>query len=150
MPDLELVQQAEIHASKHIVESLSGTLHFSRTFPLAPLRVLGPLALSVGPWYRLVHRLTAKREFLETASGEYASCSLELEQANRMEEWIIEQCNRIHDTWGIERASKARFEALIPMMAGGEVPSWIPNRTDWEQAKLQLARQGIGVYVTIM
>jgi hypothetical protein len=145
IPAEELLREREIDASKHIVMSLSGSLHFARTLPLVPLRILGPLALAVGPWYRLVCRLSAKRELLDTTTGEYALCTLELDKANRVEEWMIEQCNRIHDSWGLGRANKARFEALIPLMAGGEVPEWMPNRTDWGQAKLQLKRQRITI-----
>jgi hypothetical protein len=145
LPAVEVLQEAEIDAAKQIVRSLPQTKQFSQTLPLAPLRALGPLALSVGAWYRRVHLLTPKLELLDPTTEEYASCALDLERANRMEEWAIEQCNRIHDTWGVGRTGKDRFEALIPVMSGGEVPPWIPNKMEWEEAKRQLARQGIEV-----
>ncbi|KAF2274362.1 uncharacterized protein EI97DRAFT_381469 [Westerdykella ornata] len=143
LPDLHTVENAEIQAAKSMVRCLSYSGLFSNSLPLVPLRVLGPLALSVGPWYRLVKRQTQELETLEEDTLQYASVSEDLEKANRMMDWVIEQCNRVHDAWNVGRADRTRFETVIPWMAGEELPDWIPNKVSWEEARLQMRRQGV-------
>lgn len=143
LPDSSKVENAEIQAAKFIVRSLSYGYLFSSSLPLVPLRVLGPLALSVGPWYRLAKRLSRELETLKEGTVKHAWLSKELEKAERMEDWVIEQCNRVHDAWDLPRADKARFETLIPLMAGEELPDWMPNQVSWEEARLQMRRQGV-------
>ncbi|KAF2748463.1 hypothetical protein M011DRAFT_466857 [Sporormia fimetaria CBS 119925] len=142
LPSPDVVQNDEIQAATYIIQSLPFATSFSDSIPLVPLRVLAPLALSVGSWYRLLRRHTNELASLSLGSDRYGDVAKKVEKANRMEECVIEKCNQIHEWWGVGRAERDRFEALIPLMAGAEIPNWMPNRVSWEKARALMVMQG--------
>jgi hypothetical protein len=128
VPELLAVQQSDVEAATNIAQSLSSTLSLSSSLPIVPLRVLSSLSASAGSWYRLVQRLTRAQESLAPSSFAYAKTSQAISDAKRMEIWAIEQSNRIHDRWGVERGTSTTFEALFDSMAGGKMPDWMEKR----------------------
>jgi hypothetical protein len=128
VPELLAVQQSDVEAATNIAQSLSSTLSLSSSLPIVPLRVLSSLSASAGSWYRLVQRLTRAQESLAPGSFAFAKTSQAISDAKRMEIWAIEQSNRIHDRWGVERGTSTTFEALFDSMAGGKMPDWMEKR----------------------
>lgn len=143
LPSLESLCKVDVDAARCIIQSLPFTLLSSRYLPIVPLRMLGPLSLSVGSWYRLAQRLKAQKAWLDPASPEFPGVCKELEDAVRMEDCTVEQCNLIHESWKVGRVPKSRFEMIIPVMAGGEMPEWMPNKVDWGQAMQRMVKQGV-------
>lgn len=143
LPAREALYEVDISAARNILQSLPFTLLSSRYLPIVPLRILGPLSFSVGSWYRLAQRLKARQNWLHPSSPSCLSLDREIADAIRIEDCAVEQCNRIHESWRVGRVPKSRFEMMIPVMAGGEMPEWMPNKVDWEQARARMVRQGI-------
>jgi hypothetical protein len=57
---------------------------------------------------------------------------MELEHATRMKDWLIEQCDRIHNQWGVSVVSENSLIEALDAMTGERIPDWLPTRIRFE------------------
>jgi hypothetical protein len=130
LPSLLTVQKTEVQAAACITQTLVYSMGFSKILPLLPLRVLGPLSMSIGVWYRVVQYLTQLLEIIGPQSQDYAFYATQLEKATRMEHWVIDQCNKLHETWGIPETKSSTYESMCQALAGGSIMDWLKLRVE--------------------
>ncbi|KAF2792431.1 hypothetical protein K505DRAFT_387464 [Melanomma pulvis-pyrius CBS 109.77] len=138
LPCLEEVRDMDKEAAVNVAMSVPYAITIEPNLPLVPLRLLPVVQISMGPWYRAVQRL----EKLSSPSGstsvlestlDDAESEMELSKARRMQDWVVEQGNQIHDAWGLERVSVEYLKVGVDIMAGEEIPGWVPRRIRFEQ-----------------
>ena len=148
LPDLTVLEQADIKAGISVAQSLTYCLSFSASLPMLPLRLLGPLYGSVGSWHRMARRLGLAQDLVDPESTSYTNIHEKLQKAEMMQKWVVKQINNIHDTWGISHAEEHVITGLIDCMAGGPIPDWVIDtreETDLRSAYLgELATASIG------
>lgn len=129
LPVPEIVQQFDIDAGKHLAESLAWAESVSQRLPLVPLRLHTPLQISIGPWHRTIRDMTkdsAVEAFLDIDTNS------DLARAVRMKTWLIEECNRIHEQWGVSTVDEKSLCEALDSMAGEKIPDWLPTRVRFE------------------
>ncbi|KAF2876009.1 hypothetical protein BDV95DRAFT_484801 [Massariosphaeria phaeospora] len=127
LPELEVVQKEDINAAIYIARSYRHAMSVSLELPFVPLRVHGTLHASIGAWGRLIRRLTQ-----DTYNGE-TEITRDLINAQRMEDWIVDMCDRIHDIWGVARLRAKHIKSAIEATAGEAIPEWIPTQVEFKK-----------------
>jgi hypothetical protein len=138
LPTLEEIKRVDKAAAVKIAQSMPYASSVVPNLPLVPLRMLAPLGVSMGLWYREYKRLEEKMGAGESASTLSFEKELELENARRMQIWGAEQGNRIHAAWGVEEVTVEMMQVMIDVMAGGEMPVWLPRRVRFEEVGEEL------------
>ncbi|KAF2649075.1 hypothetical protein K491DRAFT_783599 [Lophiostoma macrostomum CBS 122681] len=143
MPSLMVVQKTEIQAAACITQTLVYSMGFSKILPLLPLRVLGPLSMSIGAWYRMILHLTQILYIIGPQSKNYAFYASQLEKATRMEQWVIDRCNKLHLTWGLFETKRSTYESICQAIAGGSIMDWLRLRVEIKLTDLEAMERAI-------
>jgi hypothetical protein len=133
LPDLETIRGIDMDAGLHLAKSLGWAESGSQTLPLVPLRLHTPLQISIGPWRRLIRN---SNEFLAANPDLDAQTkhkiSQEVNRAIRMKEWLVEQCNRIHERWDVSAVNEQSLIEALDAMTGEKIPDWLPTKIRFE------------------
>jgi hypothetical protein len=133
LPNLEEVRRVDQAAAMKVAQSMPYASSIVPNLPLVPLRMLAPLGVSMGFWHRDIKRLEEMMGAGENASTLSFEEELELENARRMQTWVTEQGNRIHAAWGVDGVTVEMTQVVMDVMAGGEIPLWLPRRVRFEE-----------------
>jgi hypothetical protein len=133
LPDRYIMHKLETDAAMQLARSIPWADSLSQKLPLVPLRLHTPLQISLGPWHRTIQRLNCVRF---SSPGLDANIDLEMTRtiahAQRMESWIIEECNRIHRQWDVSVVAEKPLYEILNTMAGEKIPDWLPIRVRFE------------------
>lgn len=133
LPNPEVMYQKDIAAALHLAESHSWAMSVSLDLPLVPLRLHTPLQISIGPWYRTIRKIKASRLNSSDLNVEFDPAStFELDRAERMKTWLVEQCNLIHKDWGVSQVTEKPLLETLDAMCGEKIPDWLPVRVRFE------------------
>jgi hypothetical protein len=133
LPSIDIVRDVDKNAAVNIAQSVPYSSFISPGLPLVPMRLLIPVGVSMGTWYRAAQRLEAMTGAGESTSVLSFQEELELENARRMRTWVAEQMNEIHAGWGIDPAPLEMLQVAFDVMAGEEIPGWLPRRVRFEE-----------------
>jgi hypothetical protein len=133
LPDRYLMHIIETDAAMQLVRSMPWADSLSKTMPLVPLRLHTPLQISIGPWHRNILRLSVIRDSTPDLDPDVnLEISRTIAHAQRMESWIVEECNRIHRQWDVSLVAAQPLFDILETMAGGIIPDWMPVRVRFE------------------
>ncbi|KAF1952958.1 hypothetical protein CC80DRAFT_537972 [Byssothecium circinans] len=142
LPDIETVHQRDIDAAISLARCVRYSLDTCPSLPLVPLRLHTHFQISVGTWYRLIRRLERQQEALSKSnvtndnplSPNLSELDLteKLRKAQRMEQWVIDECNRLHVEWKVDPVHKKFLTAAVEDMSGGPIPDWLPTSVSFE------------------
>lgn len=134
LPELAYVNQRDIEAAKHLARCVRYSLDVCPSLPLLPLRIHSTFQLSIGSWIRLHRRLQRTLDDVDPIlnSKEDVEVSEKLHKAQRMENWVADECNSIHSSWGVSKVSKKFLNGAVEVMSGGPIPNWLPTRVHFD------------------
>ncbi|KAF2848463.1 hypothetical protein T440DRAFT_491129 [Plenodomus tracheiphilus IPT5] len=133
LPPPERIRAIDIDAAMNLAKSLPWAESTSQKLPLVPLRLHTPLQISIGPWHRIIRYVSVMRSAGQTLEpGVDVQLGLELTRAERMKDWLIERCNRIHKQWDVAVADEKPLLEALDSMAGEPIPDWLPVRVRFE------------------
>lgn len=135
LPDLATVYEKDIDAAINMARCVRYSADLCPSLPILPLRVHTTFQLSIACWYRMICRL---EKIIEAEAGisnreDEDFFKNELEKARRMEDWVIDECNRIHSSWSVHSVPKKFLRAAVIDMSGGPLPEWLPIRVEFAQ-----------------
>jgi len=134
IPSLSTIRSADISAAVKVSQCLPYTFSFAPEIPVVPLRLISTIQTSIGPWYRRALYLEGLGTDRPLADEE----ARQLDQACRMQDFIVEMGNRVNDLWGIERVGKVILQAVADVMAGGALPEWLPRKIRFQEVDGEL------------
>ena len=133
LPDLETIRGIDMNAGLNLAKSLAWAESGSQDLPLLPLRLHTPLQISIGPWRRLIR---TSNEFIAANPGldgqTKQTISKEVDRAICMKDWLVEQCNRIHEQWGVSAVDEQSLIEALDAMTGEKIPDWLPTKIRFE------------------
>lgn len=134
LPPILLLEQIDESVAMELARSLRYSFTVCPSLPLVPLRIYICFQLTLGTWYRQIRRLTASIRSLppSTDISITAYLSAQLSRAQRMEQFVSNGSNAVHDMWHIQRVNKRFLRAAAIDMAGGPIPDWMPIRVKFE------------------
>lgn len=133
LPGIDVVREVDKNAAVNVAQSVPYSSSISPGLPLVPMRLLTPVGVSMGIWYRTAQRLEAMIGAGESALVLSFQEELELENARRMQTWVAEQSYKIHAEWGIDPVPLEMVQVALDAMAGEEIPGWLPRRVRFEE-----------------
>ena len=133
LPSIDAVREVDKKAAVNIAQSVPYSSSISPGLPLVPMRLLAPVCISMGIWYRTIQRLEAMIGTGESALVLSFQEVLELEIARRMQTWVAEQSNNIYVGWGIDLVPIEMVQVALDVMAGEQIPGWMPRRVRFEE-----------------
>ena len=133
LPKPVVVRQFDTDAGIRLAESLSWAESVSQRLPLVPLRLHTPLQISIGPWHRTIRDMAALfgPDFAFDVKTDQQA-SVDLNRAVRMQTWLINECNRIHEQWDVSTVDEKSLYEALDSMAGEQIPDWLPTRVRFE------------------
>ncbi|PSN64977.1 hypothetical protein BS50DRAFT_589434 [Corynespora cassiicola Philippines] len=133
IPDIDTLYRKDIRAGINVARCVFHSFSYSESVALIPLRIGSPVQFSMGCWHRIINRFK-KRQSLSPTAGSDVEFEIpsEVTQSQRMEEWIMEQCARIHNRWGVPYLEKPLIKMSLDSLAGGPIPDWMPMRVRFE------------------
>jgi hypothetical protein len=134
LPDLGVVNRRDIDAAMDLARTIRYSLDTCPELPLLPLRLHTTFQISLGTWYRLVRRLTRRYEAVDNTipESEVLDLAAQLSKAQRMEQFVIDEINRIQTSWKLQSVSKDFLLGAIEDMSGGKIPEWLPTSVKFE------------------
>ncbi|KAF1916495.1 hypothetical protein BDU57DRAFT_516637 [Ampelomyces quisqualis] len=133
IPDRYFIHKIETDAAVCLAKSIPWAESLSQTLPLVPLRLHTPLQVSIGAWYRTMRRLRAVQSHTPGLGSDVTDEIMQtMAHAQRMKDWIIEECNRIHRTWDVSIVAEGPLFEALDTMAGEKIPDWLPIRVSFE------------------
>jgi hypothetical protein len=129
LPSPEELRAIDIDSSLQLAMSMRWADSISQQLPLISLRLHTPLQLSLGPWRRTIRDITIPKSANSQLQAETAA---ELSRAIRMQDWIIEQCNKIHIQWRVDYVDVEHTLEGLDCMFGEQMPDWLPVRVRFE------------------
>ncbi|KAF2708132.1 hypothetical protein K504DRAFT_503327 [Pleomassaria siparia CBS 279.74] len=133
LPGMAEIRYVDIEAAVKIAQSLPYAWSVNPHMPLVPLRIIQGISYSMAPWHRVVHELSASEGVDANSEMDAAGLHLNLQRAKMMQDWAVEQGNKIHDVWNIERADSHMLQTACDIMVGKEIPGWFPRRVRFEE-----------------
>jgi hypothetical protein len=129
IPDLITVQRRDIANAIYLARCAQYGHYTSPELPILPLRLHTTVQLSMGPWRRLHLRLRRAQDTLNNAQvvQEDVGLAAQIDRAIRMENWIVDECSRMHTVWDIGQIPLEFLQAAADNMAGGPIPHWLPT-----------------------
>jgi hypothetical protein len=133
LPERYFMHQIETDAAVCLARSFPWAESLSQTLPLVPLRLHTPLQLSIGAWHRTMRRLRAVQTHTPDLSPDATDEMMRtIAHAQRMKDWIVEECNRIHRAWDVSIVDEGPLFEALDTMAGEKIPDWLPIRVSFE------------------
>ncbi|KAF1979036.1 hypothetical protein BU23DRAFT_448317 [Bimuria novae-zelandiae CBS 107.79] len=134
LPPLPIVEKTDVDAATELARCIRYALTICPSLPLIPLRVYTCFQISLGGWYRQIQRLTTSINALPPEADPSVTAYLneQLSRAQRMEQFVADGSNAVHDIWRIQRVNKRFLRAAAVDMAGGPIPGWMPIRVKFE------------------
>ncbi|RMZ68480.1 Structure-specific endonuclease subunit SLX4 [Pyrenophora seminiperda CCB06] len=136
IPPRERLRKIDTDAGLHFAQSLRWASGVTKDLPLVPLRLHTPLQMAIGPWYR-----TLRWPFPFSTNAAIAMDEDEVARAARMKDWMIQQCNKFHNKWGIAPVAEEPLLQALDAMAGEEIPSWLPVRVRFVSEEGEMVMQ---------
>jgi hypothetical protein len=133
LPSMDVVREVDKDAAVKVTQSVLYASSISPGLILVPIRLLPPVAISIGIWYRTIQRLEAMMGVGESASVLSFQEELELENARRMQIWAAEKATKIHKDWNVDPVPLELLQVGLDVMAGDEIPGWLPRRVRFEE-----------------
>ncbi|PVH93061.1 hypothetical protein DM02DRAFT_662326 [Periconia macrospinosa] len=130
IPDIADVYKRDEYCASSLARCIPYALAMCPELPILPLRIYTTFQMSVGTWHRLSRRLKIRLETCEPFETE--DLISRLHKADRMVDWVMEECNKMHDTWKVQRVSRELLLAAVEDMAGGPVHYWLPRAVSFE------------------
>ncbi|KAF2439880.1 hypothetical protein P171DRAFT_435728 [Karstenula rhodostoma CBS 690.94] len=136
LPSLPAVEKTDADAATKLARCIHWALTICPSLPLVPLRIYTTFQASVGAWYRITRRITASNRTPPPYPDPYPSVTAysdeQLFRAKRMEQFVTDQSNNVHEIWNIPRVNKRLLRAVAIGMAGGPIPDWMPIRINFD------------------
>lgn len=134
LPPLSVVEETDVHAATELARCIHYAVTVCPSLPLVPLRIYTTFQVSFATWHRLTRRTTASSRSQPPFPDPSVTAFLDdqLSRAKRMEQFVSDESNKIHQMWNIQRVNKRFLRAAAIDMAGGPIPDWMPIRVKFE------------------
>ncbi|KAL5387522.1 hypothetical protein PMIN02_008060 [Paraphaeosphaeria minitans] len=136
LPPLSVVENTDADAATELARCIHWAFTICPSLPLVPLRIYTTFQVSVGAWCRIVQRITASNRSPPPYPDPFPSVTTyfddQLFRAKRMEQFVADKSNLVHELWNIPRVNKRFFRSAAIDMAGGPIPDWMPIRITFD------------------
>lgn len=136
LPPLIDVEKIDADAATDLARCIRWALTICPSLPLVPLSIYTSFQGSLGAWYRIIRRITASNRTPPPYPDPYPSVTAyfdgQLFRAKRLEQFVADQSNNLHEMWNLPRVNKRFLRSAAIDMAGGPLPDWMPIRIKFD------------------
>ncbi|OAG02307.1 uncharacterized protein CC84DRAFT_1262264 [Paraphaeosphaeria sporulosa] len=136
LPPLSVVEKIDADAATELARCIHWAFTICPSLPLVPLRIYTTFQVSVGAWCRIIQRISASNRSPPPYPDPFPSVTAyfdeQLSRAKRMEQFVADKSNLVHELWNIPHVNKRFLRSASIDMAGGPVPDWMPIRIKFD------------------